>query len=124
MGNEIPLWLSKQWHRAKSPSPGALPPPQQLIWEPQARPLAQHFPLPVEEDGFHQGDHIPARVVPGAHDRDVQELPRDKRCLLEPGYLPPCRGPSALPYGLCYRERLHNPALPFGKELQMEVGIL
>lgn len=45
--------------------------------------------LPVEEDGFHQGDHIPARVVPSANNRNVQELPRDKQCLLRLDTPPP-----------------------------------
>lgn len=82
-------------------------------------------PLPVEEDGFHQGDHIPARVVPGAHNRNVQELPRDKWCFFETGdtHTPPPQDPVSNSLGLCYGERLHNPALPLGKETQTEVGV-
>lgn len=106
-GKQIALWPSKpqQWHRGErdalerlshstaspaacssssgNPKPGGL-------WRSTS-------PLPVEEDGFHQGDHIPARVVPGAHNRNVQELPRDKRRLFETGL--PHRALSAPPWG-------------------------
>lgn len=52
-------------------------------------------PLPVEEDGFHQGDHIPAGVVSGTHNGNVQELPGDKHSAIEAG--PPCTGLSDPP---------------------------
>lgn len=122
-GSQIPLWTSASAvaqgveRGPRAPLPQHCPPCSSSSGNPKPVGLWHSTsPLPVEEDGFHQGDHIPARVVPGTHNRNVQELPRDKWSLFETG--PPLQDPVSSSLEPCNGERLHNPALSLGKEAQ------
>lgn len=51
----------------------------------------------MEEDGFHQGDHVPAGIVPSTHNCDVKELQKTNGAFLRLDIPPPCRGRQLLP---------------------------
>lgn len=51
----------------------------------------------MEEDGFHQGDHVPAGIVPSTHNCDVKELQKTNGAFLRLD-IHSLQGPSAPPW--------------------------